>query len=252
MMIEIKPLLLGFPGKVKRGFLGWSSSFLIRKTTSSSQVPKMILYDTGGMNERDKILHSLDDDGIAPDNIDIVVLSHLHFDHAANWTLFKNAELYIHPEEINPSEDYKDTARLDFHRENLLRHPKINFVEENDQIEGLDVIELPGHTPGLIGLLTSNGILVSDAVKNRSELEYGSLLNVWDKDLARQSIEKVKKLSDTIYPGHDVPVFKKGKEWVPLMSYQEKIQFPTGIVNSDGKADIHLDFITKKEDECHD
>lgn len=248
-MIEIKPLFLGFPGRARRGFLGWSSCFLIKKRIYFSQKPKLILYDTGGMNERNRLLHLLKDNGIDPGDIDIVVLSHLHFDHAANWPLFKNAEIYIHPKEINPPEGYSDMARLDFHREKLLEHPKVKFIKENEQIEEMKVIELPGHTPGLIGLLTENGIFVSDAVKNRSELKNQSLLNVWNEELTRKSIKKVKKLSNTIYPGHDVPLYKKEEEWIPMMEYHEKIHFPKNITSSEGKDFIYLDFISKKEED---
>ena len=82
-MHTIDVLLSGFFGESNRGFLGWSAIYLV--TTPSG---RRLIFDTGGYNERGTIPKLLDEHGIGVAAIDWVVLSHLHFDHGANWDLF--------------------------------------------------------------------------------------------------------------------------------------------------------------------
>ena len=80
-MRTIDVLLGGFFGESNRGFLGWSAIYLV--TTPSG---RRLIFDTGGYNERGTIPKLLEERGLGVTAIDCVVLSHLHFDHAANWT----------------------------------------------------------------------------------------------------------------------------------------------------------------------
>lgn len=244
----IYPLFYGFPGKLNRGFLGWSSCYLIKTDPLNESQPKLILYDTGGFNERGRLIQLLSEMDIHTNDIDAIILSHLHFDHAVNWPLFANAEIYLHYNEVYFPNTYTDHARLDFHDEKLRVHPKTNFVQEGDQIYGMKVVELPGHTPGLIGLHVSDRMLVSDAVKNRIELEKGALYNVWDKDIANQSIEKIKQLTTFIYPGHDVPLVKEKNSWSALTEYHEEIQLSPGFKDYRDSSKIQLTFIESKKE----
>jgi glyoxylase-like metal-dependent hydrolase (beta-lactamase superfamily II) len=84
----IDVLLGGFFGRSNRGFLGWSAIYLV--TTPSG---RRLLFDTGGYNERGTIPKLLQERGLGVTSINCVVLSHLHFDHAANWDLFPKADL---------------------------------------------------------------------------------------------------------------------------------------------------------------
>src|SRR5699024_2783986 len=111
-------------------------------------------------------------------------------------------------------------------------------VRENDEIYGMKVLELPGHTRGLVGLLIDNKMLVSDAVKNRVELDKGVSMDSLNEESRNNSIEKVKKFATVIYPGHDVPLRKKDGTWIPITTYEEKIHLNSGITSSEGKHAI--------------
>ena len=49
--------------------------------------------------------------GLAPEEIDLVVLTHMHWDHCANADLFPNARVLVHPKEI----DYANNPRRGDH-----------------------------------------------------------------------------------------------------------------------------------------
>src|SRR5699024_11151485 len=207
MKYDIKPLFYGFPAQSGRGFLGWSSVILIQITCNNRE--KKYLYDTGGYNERIKLLNLLKMNSIKKEDIDGVIISHLHFDHAVNWTFFPKADIFIHQAELYPSAKYEDLAVLEFHKEQLLKCNRLQFVSEIDCIDGMQIIDLPGHTEGLIGLKIENKFLVSDAIKNRNEINKGDLTNTWDVNIAKQSIMKVIENAGIIFPGHDVPLVKE-------------------------------------------
>src|ERR1035438_560074 len=77
-MPHIEMLLSGFPGKSSRDYLGWSGCYLV--ITASG---RRLLFDTAGYNERATVINSLAKLSVAPEDVDFVVLSHLHFDRAA-------------------------------------------------------------------------------------------------------------------------------------------------------------------------
>src|SRR5690606_10226251 len=81
---------LGFTG----GFLGLSSVVLVR---IDGVAP--ILFDTGHHATKAMLIRALAEQGLAPNDVGKVFLSHLHFDHANNVDLFPHAELIVSREE---------------------------------------------------------------------------------------------------------------------------------------------------------
>jgi len=105
--------------------------------------------------------------GLRPEDIHHVILTHLHFDHAAGSTFvndnlettatFPNATYYLHKEEweyalsqVGRSPDLIGADyRLDeFYK--LVAENRIKFLEEDDftVIPGIEIIKTAGHTPG--------------------------------------------------------------------------------------------------------
>ncbi len=161
----------------------------------------------------DSALASLE---LGPEDIDIVVLSHLHFDHAANVKLFDNGKTKIvaNDKEIDNAmqiEGYSagahivsDYSGLDFTR-----------VSGDDEIlPGISVIETPGHTWGTMSLrvdLPGEGtkIFTSDAVylsESWGPPAVGAAI-VWDNLKWLESVEKLRNIADRtgaeVIFGHD-------------------------------------------------
>ena len=223
-MGTIDVLLNGFFGRSNRGFLGWSGIYLV--TTPSG---RRLIFDTGGYNERGTIPKLLEERGIGVAAIDYVVLSHLHFDHAANWDLFPNANLVVHEKEIAYAQATNDSAILRYNAPALVANNRLHLIrEESSTLEnGVQLFHVPGHTPGAIALTIEDSVFSGDALKSRWDLR-GRLTDTWNDELARQSIHKIASLGNRIYPGHDVPLERHGSDWVPCGIPSVRLLFPDG------------------------
>lgn len=154
--------------------------------------------------------------GLQTTDIDAVVLSHLHWDHSYNLELFPDKPIYVQSEEIRaaltpmPCEEHnynvKDGNGLP---QWLAGYESMVRLEGDFQLaDGLRIVTLPGHSPGLHGLLvdTAKGryMLASDhypLIENfRAGIPAGShtSLRQW-----YQSHEKVRQMADFVLPGHD-------------------------------------------------
>jgi len=203
--MRIDVLFGGLSGRTSRGFLGWSSCVLLRR---EGYAP--VLFDTAGFNERAVLLGELSGRGIHPDDIGVVLLSHFHFDHAANYGLFKHADCYLHELEIRHilNENSQDAAVLREMYPDLRDSGRLRVLTgETGIVDGLRWVHTPGHTPGLFSLfLECEGerwVLASDAVKNQSELVTGIAAMTEDPSASTASIAKIKAYADVIVPGHD-------------------------------------------------
>jgi len=195
----------GFPGRSNRGFLGWSSCVLIR----TDDAPP-VLFDTGGFNERYVLKERLESLGVSPGDIGSVFLSHFHFDHVANCSMFKRATFYLHEREARyvkrcGHEDLAVPVEIFLSvgaggRLSLLSGP-------SGTAAGIKWLATPGHTPGSLSLLLEyrgrRWALASDAVKNRLELLTGHAAMTRDPEKSRRSIEAVGAWADVVVPGHD-------------------------------------------------
>ena len=85
---ELRILLPGIPGVSSRGYLGYCTVVLFPLDGGWA------LFDTGHYSDRHLLITALSEAGVSPNSITHVVLSHLHFDHALNIPLFKNAIVY--------------------------------------------------------------------------------------------------------------------------------------------------------------
>src|SRR5690625_1857431 len=71
------------------GGLGWSSITIITIKN------KHIIIDTGSFGARKILLNKIEQRGLTPKDISMVLLTHTHWDHSVNWTLFPNAKIIV-------------------------------------------------------------------------------------------------------------------------------------------------------------
>lgn len=180
--------------------MGWSSVTLIRSEKQN------ILFDAGSYNDRPVLLDALKRFELSTNDIDGIVLSHLHFDHAANVELFPNAWVAVHESEL--AQFPGDPATPFYIVEGIKKHPRLRLVKEDAELlPCCRVLETPGHSKGSISLLCdfagARYMMVGDAIKNLHELNLGQVDGAWDRERAKATIALIREQADIIIPGHD-------------------------------------------------
>jgi len=162
------------------------------------------LYQT----EEERLENQLALVGVKPEDIKKVVISHMHLDHAGNLHLFKHADVYV------PKADFMQAQTQVHLNPDPATHggyvkgdldvavKQYHLVEEDFEIApGVEIINLPGHTPGLLGVvvhLENEGtmILPQDCVYAGEIFGPPAKLSglLYDSLSYFKSIEKVRKL----------------------------------------------------------
>jgi glyoxylase-like metal-dependent hydrolase (beta-lactamase superfamily II) len=124
------------------------------------------LRSSGGLQEE------LRRRGVPPESVNMVILTHLHFDHAGGATValehgaaavpaFPNAAYYVQREEWEFATHANERTRASYVPENfqpLFKEGMLKFLQgEEEVLPGITVLPLPGHTPGLQGVLIRGG-----------------------------------------------------------------------------------------------
>lgn len=118
--------------------------------------------------------------GIQGEQIDAVIVTHMHQDHMGGLVLdgknnYPNADLYIDRRDVshwtdaakrNGAPDYLQTS-FRMAEEVVRLYPKLQAIDGERQIaRGVSIVDLTGHTPGHIGVRVEDGgqslIMVSD------------------------------------------------------------------------------------------
>jgi len=197
---------------------------------------KKILIDTGEMSpiqsiEREKAINGkiftfeqgLQKWSLKPEDIDIIIHTHLHNDHCENDYKCENAKIFVHEKEMKR---IKDPHPLDYR----YLYDYIEDVEENGQIitinqdmeiiPGISCIHTPVHTDGgltiLIDTPSGKAAITGFCVINENfnppaeikamELELippGTHVNVYE---SYDIMLKIKKIADILIPLHE-PAF---------------------------------------------
>ena len=205
-MPKIDVLLHGYRFNTNAGIPGFCSVLLIEGA-------KRILVDVGHVGRRVALENALVDRGLDYKDIDLVVMSHAHWDHNQNFDLFEHAPLLMHPWERKYAQHphKNDWSTPKWTGAMLERHPKILEVEDGYEIEeGVRVLHTPGHSPGSICIAvdTDDGtcILTEDVLLFAGRaLSRTHPVVFWNENQAVKSIERVLQEADIIYPGHDQP-----------------------------------------------
>lgn len=214
-------LVQGFPGKsVCHGGLGWSSIVLLRGHG------RVVLMDVGAFGIRGPLIAHLKSRGLSPGDVTDVVLTHSHFDHSVNWTLFGHARIAIGAVELEWSvaEPWGETPVPELYVRELLTWPTVVTVVDKDEVlPGVTAHLAPGHTPGcLVFVLRGQEhdvIFTGDAAKNRAELVSRTTDMTYDPAVSAASIEQIwqfwrQRPGTVVIPGHDLPMRQEdGVTW---------------------------------------
>jgi len=231
---SITLLFTGLPARADKFLTGISTVALVRADGRN------LLFDTGPYAYRPILQGRLKKLGVDPGEIDTVVLSHVHWDNAANADLFPNAEIVIHEQELAYAEtpDAHD-AETPSYIGRALRRLKLRPVAgEQDIAPGVRLIELPGHSPGSIGAVVGNALLAGDAVTCAGDAAAGEIRHQRTSEgRAKDSLLRALTLADVIYPGHDRP-FRIGPPITYLDDYAIKIRLFTDPAGPDEEIQV--------------
>lgn len=138
-----------------------------------------LLIDTSSEENSKELILDLKQLNIEPKDIDIIILTHNHWDHTGNIDLFSNAKTYGSKEDFG--EKFGDIRKL--------------------KIKELKIINTPGHSKGSICVLYGNILFSGDTIFHngigRIDLPGGS-----EKEM-RESLDKLKQVRFKILcPGH--------------------------------------------------
>ncbi|MFJ1969320.1 MBL fold metallo-hydrolase [Streptomyces sp. NPDC087903] len=210
-MPTIDILLPGFAIDTDQGYPAFCGVFLVRGPDADGR-DRNILVDAAHVGRRPFLWNALAAHGLTAGDIDTVVLTHAHWDHVQNIDLFPQATLVLHPDERRyahtpHANDWATPAWTGLLLEQL---PVREVTDGEEIIPGVEVIALPGHSPGSIGVVvrTDQGraTITGDALHFAYVARTGrNPLVFWDADQAAQSIERILTVSDLVYPGHDRP-----------------------------------------------
>lgn len=151
-----------------------------------------------------KLTALLAEQGLAPGDIDHIVLTHAHFDHADNLDLFPESCVIIQRDELNHAADPVPSQRIFYWQStvtNLVqrrRPAQIRVIDGDEQLfEGFRVLKVPSHTPGMqVPLLnTSRGVA---AVAS----DLGDHYRYWFPADARATSFPQRSLSDAFLTGN--------------------------------------------------
>jgi len=200
---------------LQNGFMGFERSGLFYDEFSGDRVripiacwlvctsDAMILFDTGlspravpgllrsdplaRFTEEDLLVHRLDLVGLEPDNVDMVVLSHLHFDHCGRNTVrrgtgivatFPKAKYYVqHGEWEHAHQNQRDAVSyLSDNYDHLVESGQMQLMHGSQEIApGISVRVLPGHTRDMQAVIIQSGgktaCYISDLIPTSAHLE---------------------------------------------------------------------------------
>jgi N-acyl homoserine lactone hydrolase len=152
--------------------------------------------------------------GLAPDDIDVVVNSHLHMDHCGCNAFFRKATFYVHAQErraaADPANEGKGYFRIDW--DHALPLEEIEAETDIFADNRIVLMPLPGHTPGSIGAMVEldrSGayLLAGDALSVKATLNSSYLpRNNWNNDVFQASLAQIRRLEERgtqIICGHD-------------------------------------------------
>lgn len=191
-MAEIKILISGYAKETKEGLLASSTTTLVKERGLN------IIVDPGANKE---LIKKLEEEGLKPEEIDYVLVTHYHLDHTLNTALFPKAKV------LDCLTVYENDREYD----------------HEGKIPGTDlkIFLTPGHADEMCSLIvpTSKGKVVI-ASDNFWWMDHEKQkININKKDpyasdmkTLIKSRKKILKIADWIIPGHG-KMFKVEKKW---------------------------------------
>lgn len=167
--------------------------------------------------EGDDIANRLGEKGLSVEDIDYLILTHFHYDHASNADLFKNAKIIFHETAWNNAEK-ADFDLGPFYANDSLKYiqnrwENVICVKDNEEfLDGISMKYVGGHDNGCSAVVVKSGagviVFTSDAIQVYENLEkpVGVCSNLEE---FINAASWVKQIADIVIPSHDPRILEK-------------------------------------------
>jgi len=172
------------------------------------------------MKRNEFILNQLSLISLKSENIDYVVNTHLHFDHAGCNEYFPKATFIVQKDHYLYALSMPDEFPKQYY--NL---PELNYeliLGEMSLVPGIDLIRCPGHVPGMMGVVlrfknSAPIIIASDAISIKDCIVQNNWQASWNPILARNSANRLISLTNIengqLFFGHDPEWWKSVRKF---------------------------------------
>jgi glyoxylase-like metal-dependent hydrolase (beta-lactamase superfamily II) len=165
---------------------------------------------------------ALDSINLRPDRIDVVIQTHLHFDHCYNLKRCTKADVLVQEAEYNFAGDPAPFQAI--YRRDLWEGARLELIRGEYEVEpGITIMPVPGHSPGGQAVLvnTEKGIVAisgmctcnenfhpssSPTMVGEEDMVLPGIL--WNARLAYESMKLLKGRADIILPLHEPSVLE--------------------------------------------
>jgi glyoxylase-like metal-dependent hydrolase (beta-lactamase superfamily II) len=207
--------------------LGGEKNILVDSGPCSAEDAKKYFYRPLKKDPDQEIEFALENIGLKPEDIDIVIFTHLHWDHCFNLEKLTKARFIVQRIELNYAVNPLPPDRVayqvgfgDILPSWMTVFNRIRTVKGKVEVApGVHVVSLPGHTPGSQGVVvdTANGpwIIVGDTVPLYENWDphdvnkriaggiYQNLFDYFD------TLDKLSVYGNRLLPGHEAKVLDK-------------------------------------------
>jgi len=161
--------------------------------------------------------------GLEPADIELIILTHLHYDHVELAHKYPRAKFIVQKAELDFALNPRGVMAGTVYKKELFDGLNFEVIEgDNKIISGVEVFLTPGHTPGgqSVGIQTKEGLAVitgfccihenfepPEQLKGTMPIiTPGIHMNVCELD---ESMLRVKQIGNIIVPVHDADFFQK-------------------------------------------
>jgi len=143
--------------------------------------------------------------GLKPEDVDVVINTHLHFDHCGNNKSFTDAKFYVQADELRYAYVPDRFQKGSYIRASFDVDVDYMPIQGSRKItENVSILPTPGHSIGHQSVVIrkdgKNYVYCGDAAPLRENLERRNIPGVlYRSDQALQSIDKLRNIKDAVY-----------------------------------------------------
>lgn len=159
------------------------------------------------------VLRQLARHGRSPEDIQAILVTHLHFDHVDNLDLFPCARIIVsargfHEATKNPGWVGSWAPGKTLEGMTGPWRPRVVLTDDAEVLPGIRTVWLGGHSPCSQGVLVDTAagqvLLAGDTIHRFENLEQMRPIGIYHSlDECRAALERVRAMNVTVMPGHD-------------------------------------------------